>query len=66
MSPRGGARPGAGRPRTGQMPSIQVRIPKADLEAIDLEALVRKISRSAVIRDAAHAWAVRHIGGKPS
>jgi len=57
---RGGARPGAGRPKTGKaLREVPVALPEKDLRFIDKLAERDKASRSAVVRNLV-AWAIKN------
>lgn len=52
----GGARPGAGRPRTGKMESITISLPAKEMAVLRKRAAVEKVSVSAIAREAMAAW----------
>ena len=61
MTPRGGARPGAGRPPSGQprKANLCIRLP-VELDAwVRAEAVRRGVSISAVVEEAVDAWVRR-------
>lgn len=62
-SGRGGARAGAGRPKTYKRPSLPttVTLEQSERDALDRKATRLGLSRTAAIREAIRAW----LAGRP-
>jgi len=53
---RGGARPGSGRPRTGQKKRVSIQVDDETLAALDRAVKIKGISRAALVSLIIRGW----------